>query len=70
MKTPPTNGFLFLFNPYLNSIGRAKYRNPVMAALYAQRGIQEECTRCVKTCKVLKALSDSKSKFICMDNKT
>ena len=59
-----------LFNPHLGSIGRAKYRKRAMESLYAQRGIQEECKRCVKTCKVLKAMSSSKSNFVCMDNKT
>lgn len=56
-----------LFNPHLGSRGRSKYRNRVMESIYHQRGIQEECARCVKACKVL---SGSKSKFVCMDAET
>ncbi|MCJ7564563.1 MAG: hypothetical protein MUP52_08240 [Candidatus Aminicenantes bacterium] len=58
-----------LFTPYLASYSRIKIHRRMMKSMRDQRGIQMQCRKCAKTCKVLATSSDLESGFVCHEAK-
>lgn len=58
-----------LFTPYLVSYSRSKIHRRMMKSMRSQRGIQMQCRKCAKTCKVLATSSDLESDFVCLESK-
>ena len=58
-----------LFTPYLVSYSRSKIHERMMESMRSQRGIQMQCRKCVKTCKVLATSSGLEFGFVCHESK-
>jgi len=67
-KEAESFGTSFLFNPlFAGSGGAGRFHRLVLAAVRGRRGVQGLCSRCSKSCKVVRASSGLSSSFFCFD---